>query len=159
MRFLLLLPLLIYVGLAFFNMNVLAQSAEVSIFGLYQMELPLVLFISLFFVIYLILMFLFFDSINALAHRKIRKLDKDVFELKSKLYDEREDELVVFMKEQRNKIENFLKEQKSLFEKMKTENTEHLIKVQSETNRIMDKLHLIDKSVLDKIKETFKAKN
>ncbi|MBS9775187.1 hypothetical protein KGV52_00575 [Candidatus Gracilibacteria bacterium] len=170
MRFLLLLPLLVYVGLAFFNMEVLTQNATVSVFGFAQFEVAIVLYLSLFFVIYLVLVFLIMDTLNVFANRKVRMLEKEVFELKSKLYDEREDELVVFMKEQRNKMDNFLAEQEKLWVNIQEENKvqlqkiqdEHTVlfdKTQAETNRIMDKLHLVDKSILDKIKETFKAKN
>ncbi len=157
MRLLILLPILAYLWIIGFNIDLLSSREIVNIFGLTKLEMPVLFYSTVFLVIYSILIILFFDSVSALKNRKIRKLEKQVFTLKSKLYDEREDELVVFMTEQKRRLDDFLKSQEEVVGKLKTEYNETLEKQKTDTDRILSRLNLLDEWVLDKIKKTFKS--
>lgn len=159
MKILLLLPILLYISLIVFNLDLLKDSQIINIFNLFELNIPAFLYSSIFMVAYLIFVFIVFDLRWAFLHRKIRKLENDVFSFKSMLYDEREDILKKFIQEYNVKIDNFTKEQRDLFEKFKSENEIDLLKQKAETDRILDKLNLLDKSFFDKIKESMKTKN
>ncbi len=170
MRVIILLPILLYLWVAILNKDLLIWMTDINIFGLTTIKnVPVLLYTIIFFVIYSILLLIFFDSIASFRKRKISKLEKEIFTLKSKLYDEREDELVVFMEEQKRRLEDFLKKQANEAEKVKAVREEHFQKIllenattlekqKADTDRILDKLNLLDEWVLDKIKKAFKSK-
>lgn len=169
MKIILLIPLVLYFGIVFFNMDLLSATETIRFFNFHKVEVPIYLYLTFFVSIYVIFVYLIFSFLNGLTRRKQLKLENEVFELKSKLYDDREDELNVFMKEQKTRLENAVKEQKlkleshlveqnNMFEKYKTENNTYLSQVKSETDRILDKLNLLDKTLLDKIKDGIKGK-
>lgn len=159
MKIILLLPIVAYVALVVFNMDILSHSEPINFFTIWQIEAPVLLYVNAFFILYIVFLFIVFDIKWAFLNRKIDKLENEIFSLKSQLYDEREDILKTFIAEYKTKMDNFTKEQESLFEKFKSENEMDLLKQKSETDRILEKLNLLDKSIFDKIKETFKNKN
>lgn len=159
MKIILLLPVIAYLALVWFNMNLLQSTEVINVFNYMEISVPALLYSSIFLVIYVIFVFIVFDLRWIYLHRKIEKLEHEVFALKSRLYDEREDVLKDFISEYKIKLENFTKEQRELFEKFKTENEMDLLKQKWETDRILEKLNLLDKWIFDKIKETFKNKN
>ena len=157
MKFLLLLPVLVYAILLVFNIDLLTNTINVNFYNLLTFSVPYLLYTSLFFGAYFLFMMIIFDFIDFFYKRKIDKQEEDIIVLKSMLYDEREDILKKFIKEYDVKLDNFAKEQKEMFEKFKVENEMELIKQKWETNRILDKLNLVDKWVLDKLKDSFKG--
>lgn len=159
MKIILLLPILVYISLIWFNLELLKDSQIINIFTIFELNIPALLYSSIFMVWYLIFVFIVFDLRWAFLHRKIRKLENEVFSFKSMLYDEREDILKKFIQEYNIKIDSFTKDQKDLFEKFKAENEMDLMKQKAETDRILEKLNLLDKWIFDKIKESFKSKN
>ncbi len=159
MRILILFPLILYLWIVVFNLEMLKQVDSVNIYWILTLEAPVLFYLSIFFVIYVIFVVLIFDSIWAFRSHKVKKIEKEVFELKSKLYDEREDELVVFLWEQRQRIENFIKSQEDLLKELKAENEAILSKQKSDTDRILDKFWLLEEGMLQKIKKSFKWKN
>lgn len=156
MKILLLLPVLAYISLIVFNLNLLETSENLNIFNLVEVQVPALLYSSVFLVWYLIFVFILFDIRWAFLHRKIDKQENEIISLKSMLFDEREDLFKKFIQEYNVKIDNFTKEQRELFEKFKSENEMDLMKQKAETDRILEKLNLIDKWIFDKIKESFK---
>lgn len=157
MKFLLLLPVLVYAILLVFNIDLLTNTINVNFYNLLTFSVPYLLYTSLFFGAYFLFMMIIFDFIDFFYKRKIDKQEEDIIVLKSMLYDEREDILKKFIKEYDVKLDNFAKEQKEMFEKFKVENEMELLKQKWETNRILDKLNLVDKWVLDKLKDSFKG--
>lgn len=156
MKILLLLPVLAYISLIVFNLNLLETSEKLNIFNLMEVQVPALLYSSVFLVWYLIFVFILFDIRWAFLHRKIDKQENEIISLKSMLFDEREDIFKKFIQEYNVKIDSFTKEQRELFEKFKSENEMDLMKQKAETDRILEKLNLIDKWIFDKIKESFK---
>ena len=134
------------IDLDFFGFNI---ASDLSFFDIF-------LFISIFFIWYIVLLHVIFDVKKFFYRRKIDKLENEVFALKSKLYDDREKELEVFTTEYKEKLDTFSKSQEEFFEKVKNENEAWLEKQKAENDKILDKLNLLDKSFFDKIKESIK---
>ena len=159
MIILLLLPVVLYIALGVFNLALLSESQTINIFNFMDITAPTLLYSSIFFVAYLVLIFLIFDLKWVFQNKKIDNLEAEVFGLKSKLYDEREDILKEFINDYKSKLDNFTKEQTALFEKFKSESEVDLLKQKAETDRILEKLNLLDKGIFDQIKSAFKWKN
>lgn len=159
MIILLLLPVVLYIALGVFNLDLLSESQTINIFNFMDIAAPTLLYSSIFFVAYLVLIFLIFDLKWVFQNKKIDNLEAEVFGLKSKLYDEREDILKEFINDYKSKLDNFTKEQTALFEKFKSESEVDLLKQKAETDRILEKLNLLDKGIFDQIKSAFKWKN
>ena len=140
-------------------MDLLSESQTINIFNFMDIAAPTLLYSSIFFVAYLVLIFLIFDLKWVFQNKKIDNLEAEVFGLKSKLYDEREDILKEFINDYKSKLDNFTKEQTALFEKFKSESEVDLLKQKAETDRILEKLNLLDKGIFDQIKSAFKWKN
>ncbi len=158
MRILVLLPIILYLGLVVFNRELLLETQNVNFFAISNLEIPTHFYNTIFLVLYSVFLILVFDSIIAFKTHKNKKFSKEIFALKSKLYDEREDDFAVFITEQRQKIDDFVKNQEEAMSKMISENNSALEKQKTDTDRILSKLSLLDEWVLDKIKKTFKAK-
>ncbi len=158
MRILILFPIILYLWIVIFNLDMLKKVDSINIYWITNIDIPVFLYISIFSILYVVFVILLFDSVWIFSSRKIKKLNKEVFELKSKLYDEREDELIVFLTEQRQRVENFIKKQESLIEDLKLENNNSLKEQKADTDRILDKFWLLEEWILDKIKKTFKSK-
>ncbi|ATU05341.1 hypothetical protein BKN14_02710 [Candidatus Gracilibacteria bacterium HOT-871] len=159
MKILMLIPVVAYMALVVFNLDMLNTSNTINIFGLADFNAPALLYSSIFWILYTILVFIFFDIKLALKNRSINRLEEEIFELKTKLYDVREDEIREFIKDYKGNLDEFTQEQRELFEKFKSESERDLLKQKSETDRILEKLNILDKGFFDKIKETFKGKN
>lgn len=156
MKILLLIPVILYIALVIFNLDLLKNSDTINIFNLVDITIPALLYSTIFAIGYLIFVIILFDLRGMFLHRKISKLEHEVFALKSELFDEREDIFKKFVWEYNIKIDNFTKEQKELFERFKLESERDLEKQKAETNKILDKLNLLDKSFFDKLKESLK---
>ena len=159
MIILLLLPVVLYIALVVFNLDLLSESQTINILNVRDITAPTLRYSSIFFVAYLVLIFLIFDLKWVFQNKKIDNLEAEVFGLKSKLYDEREDILKEFINDYKSKLDNFTKEQTALFEKFKSESEVDLLKQKAETDRILEKLNLLDKGIFDQIKSAFKWKN
>lgn len=156
MRILVLLPIILYLVLVIFNRELLLETQSVNFYAIANLEIPVYFYNTVFLVLYSVFLILIFDSIIAFKSHKNRKFEKEIFTLKSKLYDEREDELVVFITEQRQKIDDFIKKQEETIDKIMLENTTTLEKQKADTDRILSKLSLLDEWILEKLKKTFK---
>ena len=123
MIILLLLPVVLYIALGVFNLDLLSESQTINIFNFMDIPAPTLLYSSIFFVAYLVLIFLIFDLKWVFQNKKIDNLEAEVFGLKSKLYDEREDILKEFINDYKSKLDNFTKEQtadKGIFDQIKS---------------------------------------
>lgn len=159
MKILLLLPILAYISLVIFNIDILQETQIINFFNFFEISIPTILYSSIFLVWFLIFSFIIFDLKWAFLNRKINKLEEETFALKAELYDKKEDILKKFIAEYQIKMDSFTKEQKELFEKFKVENEKDLVRQKAETDRILEKLNLLDKWIFDKIKDSFKTKN
>ena len=87
MKILLLLPVLLYLSLMLVNVPLLQSSQSINLFGAMSIEIPMFLFSSAFVVIYALSLYLAYSGIRGYQLHKIKKLEREVVELKSELYD------------------------------------------------------------------------
>ena len=179
MKILLLLPILFYLLLVLVNWDLLKTTQEINFFGVGKYDIPFLFYNSVFIVVYSVLVFFAYDWLNIFLKYKIKKQDEEIVKLKSMLYDKQEDLIKNFSKQ----IENFSKEikkenkqnSKEFFEKFddklqklvkktdekleayKSSNKQLLLEHWKQTDKILSKINLIDKSILDKIKDSLKA--
>jgi len=83
-----LLPLLIYVVLLLINSNLLIEKSEVNLFWISSFEIPIVSIITLFFIIYILIIYFSWKFSSFFTNSKINILQKEKLELKSKLADQ-----------------------------------------------------------------------
>lgn len=163
MKLLLLLPILLYLVVILWNIWLLNEIKDVNILWLQTYSVPVFLFSSIFIVLYAILVFFVYDWLNSFLHYKIDNLDKQIVELKSKLYDWQEKLLSKITKETENyvlklkesdekKLFDFNAKNEKLLEELRKENKEQFLSYKKETDKILEKVSFIDPSMWDKIK-------
>jgi len=80
-----LLPLLIYVVLLLINSNLLIEKSEVNLFWISSFEIPIVSIITLFFIIYILIIYFSWKFSSFFTNSKINTLQREKLELKAKL--------------------------------------------------------------------------
>ena len=84
MKILLFLPIA-YLALLIINLEIFSASTQINFFWLLSFQVPVVIFISLFFILYILLIWAGFNFSHVFSNIKTRKLEKEVFDLKTKL--------------------------------------------------------------------------
>jgi hypothetical protein len=85
MKVLLLIPALAYLALIMINLQIFQQNTEINFFWLASFDIPVVIFVSIFFILYIILIWFGFNISNFFTGYKNKKLEKEVIDLKGKL--------------------------------------------------------------------------
>lgn len=134
----LLSPILIYVILLFINLNLLKIQEKVNIFWIWELNVPIIAFISIFFVLYIFLMYFSWKFFTFFMNSKNKSLEEEKLKLKSKLSD-KIPEIEEKMETSFNKI---IKEIKSI-------NNENLELYKKETNKVLWNLEFEIKSLKD----------
>lgn len=91
MKTLLLIPALAYLALIILNLDIFKASTEINFFWLYSFQIPVVIFISIFFILYILLIWFGFNISNYFTGYKNKKLEKEVIDLKGKLLNKQGD--------------------------------------------------------------------
>ena len=99
MKILLLLPILVYVLLIMVNLELFMSQQTINLFWASTYELPFFLYNWMFIVIYAILIFFIYDWLNIFLRMKVKRQDREITELKSKLYNWQKDLLKSITKE------------------------------------------------------------
>jgi len=87
MKLILLLPIIAYLCLMLVNLELLRDFQVLNLFGTQSIEIPLILFSSMFIVVYAVIVYMTYSGINSWLAHKIRKYESKIDELKAKLYD------------------------------------------------------------------------
>lgn len=82
-----LLPLLIYVILLLINNNLLIEKSEVNLFWISSFEIPIISLITLFFIIYILIIYFSWKFSSFFTNTKINTLEREKLHLKAKLAD------------------------------------------------------------------------
>jgi len=85
MKILILIPAIVYLALLIINLDIFSATTQINFFWLTRFEIPVVIFISLFFILYIVLIWVIFNFWGAFSNLRNKKLEKEVYELKSKL--------------------------------------------------------------------------
>jgi len=105
MKIVLLLPALLYVIIILINTNLLTIKENINLFWIYNIDVYLIAFITFFFVIYILLIWVILKFTNVFSGLRNKKLEKEISILKSKLLDW-QDELIKEIKWEFKKILN-----------------------------------------------------
>lgn len=130
MKVLLLIPALAYLALIMINLQIFQQNTEINFFWLASFDIPVVIFVSIFFILYIILIWFGFNISNFFTGYKNKKLEKEVIDLKGKLLNKQwelvknienhfEAVLTKFKGEADKKLELYKKENEKIVSNMK----------------------------------------
>jgi hypothetical protein len=167
MKILLLFPILVYLLLVLVNIDFIYDTEVINIFGIKKIEIPFIFYNSAFVVIYSVLILFIYDWLDIFLRHKIKKQEREIVELKAKLYDWQSDVLKKISKENKENIKSvqdksdekiikYIKKSDEQLEEYKKSNKELLLQHWKETDKLLGKINLIDKGVLDKIKNSLK---
>lgn len=140
MKVLLLLPAFIYISIAFTNIDLLSKTETINIYWLYDLNIPILLFSVIFFILYVVVIWVFLNFSDLFSDYKKNKSDKEILELKSKLQD--------WQSELIDSINNNFKQ---ILEETKKENEVLLLKHKKENEKILSNLEYDIKSIKEKI--------
>lgn len=84
---LLLSPVLIYMVLLLINTNLLVKKENISIFWIWDLEIPLISIISLFFIVYIFLMYFSWKFSTFFSNHRNKILEEENLKLKAQLSD------------------------------------------------------------------------
>jgi len=139
-NFLLLLPVLLFLIIILINKDLLLINENINLLWLAELTIPLVGFITIFFVIYIILLWIFLKTWNIFTVFKNNRLSSEVNKLKSKLYEERP-KLVAELKEEFEKN----------LEKYKEVHDKEINTYKKENEKILSNLEYYVKTIKEKI--------
>jgi len=145
MRLLLFIPALAYLALLAINLDIFSATSNINFFWLFSIDIPVVIFISIFFIIYIILLWIGFNFSNVFTNMKTKKLEKEVFNLKSKLLNKQGDLIKNISDTFDSKLWEFKKEADKKLELTKKETEKVVSNVQYDFKDIQDKLTKISK--------------
>ncbi|MCH8518989.1 hypothetical protein LAT59_04480 [Candidatus Gracilibacteria bacterium] len=85
MKLLLLLPALLYLGLLILNLGIFSASHEINFFWIARFEISVILFSTIFFILYIILLWVGFQFLGIFKDAQARKLQDENYKLKEEL--------------------------------------------------------------------------
>ena len=178
MKILLLLPILIYLLLVLVNQDLLQTQQTINIFWAKELSIPFLFYNSVFIVLYSVIVFFAYDWLNIFLRYKLEKQEKEIVELKSKLYNwqeeilkkiskeiewglkdikkENKENIKILVLESDEKVKKLIKKSDEKLDEYKNLNKELLLQHWKETDKILWKVNLLDKWILDKIKDSIK---
>lgn len=87
MKYLLYIPAFLYLVLILINLKIFNLSTEINFFWMTSLTMPVVVFVSLFFLVYIVLIWMGLNLSNRFTGYRNEKLEKEVVDLKGKLLD------------------------------------------------------------------------
>jgi len=146
MKVLLLIPALLYLGLILLNLQIFQESTQINFFWLYQFEIPVVIFISIFFILYIILIWIGFNFSNFFSNYKNRKLEKEVFDLKGKLLGKQGDLIQEIQENFAKVLQDFKDDSNKKLELYKKENDKIVTNMQYDFTTLKEKIEKLSKN-------------
>ncbi len=146
LNILILIPLLIYILLLLVNKDILTLDTQINVFWIYKWKIQIILYITFFFISYLLILWSLFKFSNFFADHKNKKQNEQINELKAKLADQTP-ELI-------SKIQNILDQNLKQF---KEEADKKLELTKKETQKVLWNLEYeisILKEKIDKLSKT-----
>lgn len=163
MKLLLLLPILVYLWLMLVNVELMWQMQTINMFWAWEIQVPFLLISSFFIAVYAILVYFIYSGINSFQAIKIHRLEKEVVELKSQLYDGQKDlikgmkeefftQFTGFKKEIDVKFHTMVDFNQYAIEKILEETSGNFAKYKKESQKLLSQAKGIDKNLLEKLK-------
>lgn len=135
------IPLIVYIILMMFNFSVLSLSSEISFFALWSIQMPVVLFITLFFVAYIVTIWFVLKFSDFFSERKNRKLEEKVNALKAELFDN-----------QSELIESITSDFRSILSKFQKENNDTVVAFKSENQKVVSNIEFELQNIKNNLK-------
>ncbi len=145
MKLLLLIPALAFLLLLLINLSVFSASTDINFFWLASFQLPVAVFISLFFICYIALIWIGFNLKGSFSDMKSKKLEKEVFDLKAKLLSKQWDLIQNIENKFDTKINDLKTEADKKLELYKKENEKVVTNMQYDFKTIGDKIDKLAK--------------
>jgi hypothetical protein len=145
MRLLFFIPALIYLALLVINLGIFKTATEINFFWLTSFNIPVVIFVSIFFILYILLLWIGFNFSNLFTDMKTKKLEKEVFDLKSKLLNKQGDLIKNIEAKFESQLWEFIKEADKKLELTKKETEKVVSNMSYDFKDIQDKLVKIAK--------------
>jgi hypothetical protein len=163
MKLILLLPIVAYLCLMLVNLELLRDFQVLNIFGAQSIEMPLILFSSIFIVVYAVVVYVTYSWINSWQAHKIKKYENKIDELKALLYDNQgrllesleknyTSQFTAFKKDNDIKFETLIRYNEYTLEKVIEENSGSFTKYRKETQKLLADTKWVDGSILEKLK-------
>ena len=140
MKILILIPAIVYLALLIINLDIFSATTQINFFWLTRFEIPVVIFISLFFILYIVLIWVIFNFWGAFSNLRNKKLEKEVYELKSKL-----------LSGQWELIEKIEQKFENILESHKEESDKKLELYKKENDKIVSNMNYNIKNLEEKI--------
>jgi len=163
MKLILLLPIIAYLCLMLVNLELLRDFQVLNLFGAQSIEIPLILFSSMFIVVYAVIVYMTYSGINSWQAHKIRKYESKIDELKAKLYDNQwrllealeknyTSQFQAFKRDNDAKFETLIRYNEYTLEKVIEENSGSFTKYRKETQKLLADAKWVDSGILEKLK-------
>ncbi len=163
MKLILLLPIIAYLCLMLVNLDLLRDFQVLNLFGAQSVEMPLILFSSMFIVVYAVIVYVAYSWVNSWQAHKIRKYENKIDELKALLYDNQgrllesleknyTSQFQAFKKDNDAKFETLIRYNEYTLEKVIEENSGSFTKYRKETQKLLANAKGVDSSILEKLK-------
>ena len=136
----LLFPILLYVLLILINKELLDIKENVSVFWIWEIELPIISVITVFFVLYIIIIWLLLNFGEVFVSIKKKRLEREIKDLKVKLQDWQEELLWNIKKDFIEVLEQFKEENKKSTEILKKENEKVVTNLSYEIKNLKQKI-------------------
>lgn len=85
MKLLLLLPALLYLGLLILNLGIFSATHEINFFWIVRFDIPVILFSTIFFILYIIVLWLWFQFLGIFKDAEVKKIQEENYKLKEQL--------------------------------------------------------------------------
>ena len=145
LNILILIPLLIYIILLLINKDILSLNTQINFFWLYKTEIQIILYITLFFTAYLIIIWSLFKFSNFFADHKTKKQNEEINELKAKLADQTPELIKWIQNILDTKLEEFKQEANKKLELTKKETEKVLWNLEYEIKILKEKIDTLSK--------------
>ena len=142
---LILIPLLIYILLLLINKDILSLEAPINFFWIYKNEIQIVLYISLFFIAYLLILWGLFKFSNFFSSYKTKKCEEEINKLKAKLADQTPELVDGIQKILDEKLAEFKQEANKKLELAKKETEKVLGNLEYEIKTLKEKIEKLSK--------------
>ena len=141
---LVLLPILILLSLLLINRHLLWINETISIFGLTEINIPIISFSIIFFVWYIITIYIYLRLSNVVTWFKNNRLESQVDKLKSKLYEERPQLVEDLKKEFTDNLELYKEIREKEINSYKKENEKLMSNLSYDVKTIKEKIEKIN---------------
>lgn len=140
------LPLLGYLIIFAFNSPLWTETWSISFFWVYKMEnIPIVLFVTIFFTLYIILVWMLLQFSNIFTYFKTKKLEGQVDKLKAELHDGQWNLVEQISKSFEEMFGIFKKESTDMIKSLRSENEKYITQTQYDIKAIKDKMEKWEK--------------